>query len=35
MLPWREHDDPQKEYAAVWTVFPASTNYFDPSPHRS
>ena len=31
MLPWREHDDPQKEHVTVWTVFPASTNYFDPS----
>ena len=27
MLPWREHDDPQKEHATVWTVFPASTSY--------
>jgi catechol 2,3-dioxygenase-like lactoylglutathione lyase family enzyme len=32
MLPWREHDDPQKEHVTVWTVFPASTHYFDPSP---
>jgi catechol 2,3-dioxygenase-like lactoylglutathione lyase family enzyme len=31
MLPWREHDDPQKEHVTVWTVFPTSTNYFDPS----
>src|SRR5215472_6202541 len=31
MLPWREHDDPQKEHVTVWTVFPNSTNYFDPS----
>ena len=29
---WREHDDPQKEHVTVWTVFPASTKYFDPSP---
>jgi catechol 2,3-dioxygenase-like lactoylglutathione lyase family enzyme len=27
MLPWREHDDPQKEHVTVWTVFPASTDY--------
>jgi hypothetical protein len=27
MLPWREHDDPQKEHATVWTIFPASTGY--------
>ena len=32
MLPWREHDDPQKEHVTVWTVFPTSTDYFDPSP---
>src|SRR5579859_3461803 len=31
MLPWREHDDPQKEHVTVWTVFPTSTKYFDPS----
>src|SRR5690242_8324403 len=28
MLPWREHDDPQKEQITVWTVFAASTDYF-------
>src|SRR5271165_1885269 len=27
MLPWREHDDPQKEHVTVWTVFQASTDY--------
>jgi catechol 2,3-dioxygenase-like lactoylglutathione lyase family enzyme len=32
MLPWREHDDPQKEHVTVWTIFPSSSNYFDPSP---
>jgi catechol 2,3-dioxygenase-like lactoylglutathione lyase family enzyme len=31
MLPWRQHDDPQKEHVTVWTVFPASTTYLDPS----
>jgi catechol 2,3-dioxygenase-like lactoylglutathione lyase family enzyme len=31
MLPWREHDDPQKEHVTAWSVFPSSTNYFDPS----
>lgn len=30
MLPWRERDDPKKEHVTVWTVFPASTTYFDP-----
>jgi catechol 2,3-dioxygenase-like lactoylglutathione lyase family enzyme len=32
MLPWREHDDPQKEQVTVWSVFAASSKYFDPSP---
>jgi catechol 2,3-dioxygenase-like lactoylglutathione lyase family enzyme len=27
MLPWREHDDPQKEHVTVWTVFSSSTDY--------
>ncbi len=27
MLPWREHDNPQKEHVTVWTIFPASTGY--------
>src|SRR5271168_4278917 len=27
MLPWREHDDPQKEHVTVWTVFRSSTDY--------
>jgi predicted enzyme related to lactoylglutathione lyase len=31
MLPWREHDDPQKEHVTVWTVFSASSNYFPPT----
>jgi len=30
MLPWREHDDPQKEHVTVWSAFPSSTNYFAP-----
>ena len=30
MLPWRQQDDPQKEHATVWTVFPATTTYFNP-----
>ena len=32
MLPWRERDNPQKEHVTVWSVFPSSTNYFNPSP---
>src|SRR5579862_4363170 len=31
MLPWREHDDPQKEQVTVWSVFSASTDYFAPN----
>lgn len=31
MLPWREHDDTQKEHVTVWTVFPASTKYLEPN----
>ncbi|MGA2039946.1 MAG: VOC family protein [Bryobacteraceae bacterium] len=27
MLPWREHDDPQKEHVTVWTIFSASSDY--------
>jgi catechol 2,3-dioxygenase-like lactoylglutathione lyase family enzyme len=30
MLPWREHDDPQKEHVTVWSTFPATTDYFAP-----
>ena len=30
MLPWREHDDPQKEQMTVWSIFAASTDYFAP-----
>ena len=32
MLPWREHDDPQKEHVTVWTVFPASLSISTPAP---
>ncbi|MBN9657825.1 MAG: VOC family protein [Acidobacteria bacterium] len=32
MLPWREHDDPQKEHVTVWSVFPESSKYFEPGP---
>jgi len=30
MLPWREQDDPQKKHVTAWTIFPATTDYFDP-----
>jgi catechol 2,3-dioxygenase-like lactoylglutathione lyase family enzyme len=29
ILPWREQGDPQKEHMTVWTLFPASSNYFE------
>ncbi len=29
MLPWRQHDDPQKEHVTVWTIFPATSDYFN------
>ncbi len=28
MLPWREKGDPQKEHVTVWSLFPASSDYF-------
>ena len=31
MFPWRERDDPKKEHVTVWTIFPSSTDYLDPS----
>jgi len=31
MFHWRAHDQPEVEHLTVWSVFPADTNYFDPS----
>src|SRR5215469_6039924 len=31
MLPWREKDNPQHERMTVWSIFPASSNYFGTS----
>jgi hypothetical protein len=31
MIPWREKDNPEKEHATVWTVFPGNTKYFEPN----
>jgi catechol 2,3-dioxygenase-like lactoylglutathione lyase family enzyme len=31
MMPWREKDNPDKEHVTVWTVFPATTKYFEPN----
>ena len=30
-MPWWEKDNPGKEHVTVWTVFPGSTKYFEPS----
>ncbi|MEZ6212393.1 MAG: hypothetical protein R3B46_14320 [Phycisphaerales bacterium] len=29
-MKWREHDDPEKEQMTVWSVFPATSDYFRP-----
>jgi catechol 2,3-dioxygenase-like lactoylglutathione lyase family enzyme len=31
MFPWRRSDKPSEEEITVWSIFPASTRYFDPS----
>ena len=31
MFQWREQDNPEKEGYTEWSLFPADTNYFDPS----
>ena len=31
MFPWRYADEPSNEGLTVWSIFPASTNYFNPS----
>jgi len=31
MLPWREHDNPEREQMTIWSVFPEDTSYFEPS----
>lgn len=30
ILPWRAHDDPDREHMTVWSPFPATTDYFGP-----
>lgn len=30
IMKWREHDDPEKEQMTVWSVFPATSDYFGP-----
>ena len=29
---WREVSDPERDGATVWSIFPSSTKYLDPSP---
>src|ERR1043166_1352122 len=31
MLPWREKDNPESEQVTVWSIFPSTTKYFEPS----
>ena len=31
MLPWREKDNPENEHMTIWSVFSATTKYFEPS----
>jgi len=31
MLPWREKDNPEKEQMTIWSIFPATTKYIEPS----
>ena len=31
MLPWREKDNPQSEQMTIWSIFPSTTKYFEPS----
>lgn len=30
MFPWRRTDDGAQEHLTVWSIFPASTKYFEP-----
>ena len=32
MFEWRGAEDPERKEITVWSVFPRSSNYFDPSP---
>jgi catechol 2,3-dioxygenase-like lactoylglutathione lyase family enzyme len=31
MLPWREADNPENEQMTIWSIFPATTTYLEPS----
>jgi catechol 2,3-dioxygenase-like lactoylglutathione lyase family enzyme len=30
-FPWRSQTDPSKEHVTVWSVFPSTSDYFEPS----
>ena len=32
MLPWRERENPEKKQVTVWSIFPATTDYFGAGP---
>ena len=32
MLPWREKDNPESEQMTIWSIFPDTTTYIEPSP---
>jgi predicted enzyme related to lactoylglutathione lyase len=32
MFHWRDADDPEKAGMTIWSIFPQTTKYFDPSP---
>ena len=32
MLPWREKDTTDREQMTIWSIFPDTTKYLDPSP---
>ena len=31
ILPWREKNNPESEQMTIWSVFPSTTKYFEPS----
>jgi predicted enzyme related to lactoylglutathione lyase len=31
MFPWRSQTDPSKDHVTVWSVFPSTSTYFEPS----
>jgi len=35
IFPWREHEDPAREGATVWSLFPDDSEYFGPTGQRA